>query len=66
MQIENKRFEQGMEQLAAIDGAGGENIIRSLESIYIQSPFWLRLEKALPCPGQWDFSCLHSLPRWPR
>lgn len=31
--MEKKRFEHGMEQLAAVDGAGGENVIRSLEGI---------------------------------
>jgi len=31
--MENTRFMQGMEQLKAIDGKGGENVIRSLEDI---------------------------------
>lgn len=31
--MENARFMQGMEQLKAIDGKGGENIIKSLEDI---------------------------------
>lgn len=31
--MENTRFTQGMEQLKAIDGKGGENVIRSLEDI---------------------------------
>ena len=31
--MEKKRFEHGMEQLAAVDGTGGENVIRSLEGI---------------------------------
>lgn len=31
--MENTRFMQGMEQLKAIDGKGGENVIRSLEGI---------------------------------
>lgn len=31
--MENTRFIQGMEQLKAIDGKGGENVIRSLEDI---------------------------------
>jgi 4-carboxymuconolactone decarboxylase len=31
--MENTRFTQGMEQLKAIDGKGGENVIKSLEDI---------------------------------
>jgi len=31
--MENARFMQGMEQLKAIDGKGGENVIKSLEDI---------------------------------
>lgn len=31
--MENTRFIQGMEQLKAIDGKGGENVIKSLEDI---------------------------------
>ena len=31
--MENTRFMQGMEQLKAIDGKGGENVIKSLENI---------------------------------
>ena len=31
--MENIRFTQGMEQLKAIDGKGGENVIKSLEDI---------------------------------
>ena len=31
--MENTRFTQGMEQLKAIDGKGGENVIKSLENI---------------------------------
>lgn len=31
--MENRRFTQGMEQLKAIDGEGGENVIRTLEDI---------------------------------
>ena len=31
--MENTRFIQGMEQLKAIDGKGGENVIESLEGI---------------------------------
>ena len=31
--MENTRLTQGMEQLKAIDGKGGENVIRSLEDI---------------------------------
>lgn len=31
--MENTSFTQGMEQLKAIDGKGGENVIRSLEDI---------------------------------
>lgn len=31
--MENTRFTQGMEQLKAIDGKGGENVIRFLEDI---------------------------------
>ena len=31
--MENTRFMQGMEQLKAIDGKGGENVIKSLEDI---------------------------------
>ena len=31
--MENIRFIQGMEQLKAIDGKGGENVIKSLEDI---------------------------------
>lgn len=31
--MENTKFMQGMEQLKAIDGKGGENVIRSLEDI---------------------------------
>ena len=31
--MENTRFIQGMEQLQAIDGKGGENVIRSLADI---------------------------------
>ena len=31
--MENTRFIQGMEQLKAIDGKGGENVITSLEDI---------------------------------
>lgn len=31
--MENTRFMQGMEQLKAIDGKGGENVMRSLEDI---------------------------------
>lgn len=31
--MENTRFIQGMEQLKAIDGKGGENVIKSLENI---------------------------------
>lgn len=31
--MENTRFMQGMEQLKAIDGKEGENVIRSLEDI---------------------------------
>lgn len=31
--MENTRFMHGMEQLKAIDGKGGENVIRSLEDI---------------------------------
>ncbi len=31
--MENTRFIQGMEQLKAIDGKGGENVIKSLEGI---------------------------------
>ena len=31
--MENTRFTQGMEQLTAIDGKGGENVIKSLEDI---------------------------------
>ncbi|MDE6853217.1 MAG: carboxymuconolactone decarboxylase family protein [Lachnospiraceae bacterium] len=31
--MENTRFMQGMEQLKAIDGKGGENVLRSLEDI---------------------------------
>lgn len=31
--MENTRFMQGMEQLKAIDGKGGENVIRSLDDI---------------------------------
>ena len=31
--MENTRFTQGMEQLKAIDGKGGENVIKSLEVI---------------------------------
>lgn len=29
--MENTRFAQGMEQLKAVDGKGGENVIKSLE-----------------------------------
>lgn len=31
--MKNTRFTQGMEQLKAIDGKGGENVIKSLEDI---------------------------------
>lgn len=31
--MEKTRFENGMEQLKAIDGVGGENVIQSLEDI---------------------------------
>ena len=31
--MEHTRFTQGMEQLKAIDGKGGENVIKSLEDI---------------------------------
>lgn len=31
--MEKTRFENGMEQLKAIDGVGGENVIKSLEDI---------------------------------
>ena len=31
--MENTRFTQGMEQIKAIDGKGGENVIKSLEGI---------------------------------
>ncbi len=31
--MENTRFIQGMEQLKAVDGKGGENVIKSLENI---------------------------------
>lgn len=31
--MENTRFTRGMEQLKAIDGNGGENVIKSLEDI---------------------------------
>lgn len=31
--MENTRFTQGMEQLKAIDGKGGENVIKSLDDI---------------------------------
>lgn len=31
--MENTRFIQGMEQLKAIDGKGGENVIKSLEDM---------------------------------
>lgn len=33
MKNKNTRFTQGMEQLTAIDGKGGENVIKSLEDI---------------------------------
>lgn len=31
--MENSRFNRGMEQLKAIDGKGGENVLKSLENI---------------------------------
>lgn len=31
--MDNKRFLQGMEKLAEVDGSGGKNVIKSLENI---------------------------------
>ncbi len=31
--MENSRFNRGMEQLKAIDGKGGEDVLKSLENI---------------------------------